>query len=139
MKRRRYYVNTNFVVDLWKGRSEATAFALSHRGELYTSKLLIREFSSIGAGWAARRICAEYDIQIVRLSKIWSNVKKAAFRAILESGAISPNTVLDYLHVYTAVYTGAEYFVTADAAACNRALRAGLCCINHRRGTELCP
>ncbi len=137
--RRSYYVNTNFVVDLKDGVREAIVFAQQHRGLLYTSKLTIREFAQKRLAWLAKRICTQYDIAIVKPRKVWSKVRKSAYQAVARVRASSPNTIADYLHVYTALYTGARYFVTADDAACNRALRAGLCCVNHRTGVVLCP
>ena len=137
--RRLYYVNTNFVVDLKDGVREAIVFARRHRGLLYTSKLAVKEFAAAGLGWLAKRVCTEHDILIVKPVKVWGNVRKSAYQAVARVGASSANTIADYLHIYTALYTGARYFVTADDAACNRALRAGLCCVNHRTGVVLCP
>ena len=137
--RRPYYVNTNFVVDLKDGVREAIVFAQQHRGLLYTSKLTIKEFARKRLAWLAKRVCAQYDIAIVKPRKARVRIRREAALAFAKAGGSSPNTFIDYLHVYTALYTGARYFVTADDATCNRALRAGLCCVNHRTGVLQCP
>ena len=60
----RYYVNTNFFVDLEEGRPGAVGFARRRRG-LCTSTLLVWEYREEGLGWLARRLAREYRIGIV--------------------------------------------------------------------------
>ena len=131
----RYYVNTNFFVDLEEGRPGAVGFARRRRG-LCTSTLLVWEYREEGLGWLARRLAREYRIGIV-----WVPVLRVA-RLVRER--IAPragwNTRLDYAHILVALSTpGIRTFVTSDRDTCRRALRHGLYCLNHRTGEEYAP
>ncbi|BEP17258.1 hypothetical protein PYJP_06100 [Pyrofollis japonicus] len=139
-KRRRrckYYVNTNFIVDLMRSNAAAVGFAKRRRGVMCSSSLVVAEFREIGRSSAARRAMAEHGVRLVKLRR--PTLRRLAKRVILEHPGLSVNSFLDYLHVYAARLMGVEYFVTSDRAACNRAIRAGLCCINYRSGEERCP
>ena len=117
-RRCRYYVNTNFVVNLMKGRREAVSFARRYRGALCTSSLALTEFREVGAAGAARRALQEHGVRVVKLGA--STLKRLAKRILREHPTIaSYNTFLDYMHVYIAQLLRAEYFVTSDRAACN--------------------
>ena len=134
----RYYVNTNFIVDLMMGKRAAVSFARRHRGALCTSSLALVELREVGAAGAAKRALREHGVRVVKLSA--STLKRLAKRVLREHPTItSYNTFLDYMHVYIARLLRADYFVTSDRAACNRAIRAGLCCIDPRGGGERCP
>jgi len=132
----RYYVNTNFFVDLEEDVNSAVTFARRHRG-LCTSSILIWEYREVGQGRLARRIARLYRIVVVRV-----NVRRA-FELALENLArpgSSYNTVLDYAHILVALNTpGVNTFVTGDEDSCRRALSLGLYCLNHRTGDEYAP
>ncbi|MEB3778774.1 MAG: hypothetical protein GSR85_00870 [Desulfurococcales archaeon] len=42
-------------------------------------------------------------------------------------------------HILAAKRLGARFFVTSDTASCNRAIKLGIKCINHRTGEEYAP
>ena len=131
----RYYVNTNFFVDLEEGRREAVEFARRRRG-LCTSTLLVWEYREEGLGWVARRLAREHGVRIV-----WVPVLRVA-RLVRERVAPNAgwNTRLDYAHILVALNTpGVQALVTSDNDTCRRAIRLGLYCINHRTGEEHAP
>ena len=137
-KRRRrckYYVNTNFFVDLEEGRKEAIEFAKKHRGNLCTSTLLIYEYRQYGLGYVARRLARRYEIHVYKVA-ILSMLERANS---LAGSRASSNTVFDYSHILAAKRIGAKAFVTADKRSCRRAIRLGFCCLNYRSGETLCP
>ena len=130
----RYYVNTNFFVDLEEGRREATSLARRRAG-LCTSNLVVWEYREAGLGWLARRLAREYGIAVV-----WAPILRAARLAERLAPRAGWNTKLDYAHIIIALSTpGVDTFVTSDAGACRRALRLGLYCLNHRTGEERAP
>ncbi len=132
----RYYVNTNFFVDLEEGKPEAVGFARRRRG-LCTSTILVWEYREEGLGWLARRLAGQHGIVIVRVNP--RRAFELAFRRLAPPGS-TLNTILDYAHILAAVSTPCvKTFVTGDRASCNRALRLGLYCINHRTGEEHAP
>lgn len=131
----RYYVNTNFFVDLEEGRPEALEFARRRRG-LCTSTILIWEYREVDQGWLARMLARRHGIGI-----IWVPVLQV-MEIVKETLAphAGRNTRLDYAHILVALNTpGIRTFVTSDRDSCNRALRLGLYCINHRTGEEYAP
>ncbi len=131
----RYYVNTNFFVDLEEDRPEAIAFARRRSG-LCTSTILLWEYREEGLGWLARRLARQHEIRI-----IWVPVLRIA-RLVKERVAPRAgwNTRLDYAHILVALNTpGVQMFVTSDQDTCRRALRLGLYCMNHRTGEERAP
>ena len=131
-KRRRrckYYVNTNFFVDLEEGRKEAIEFAKKHRGNLCTSTLLVAEYRAVGRGFVAKRLAKTYGIRVYKVKRS-KYVREA--RSLLGVDA-SPNTVIDAAHVLIARRLG-TVFVTSDKRACKRAIRLGVDCINYREG-----
>ncbi len=131
----RYYVNTNFFVDLEEGVPGALGFARARRG-LCTSSIILWEYREVGQAWLARRLAADHGIAIVRVPII--RAARAA-REVAPRGS-SWNTILDYAHILAALSTPRiDTFVTSDAQSCNRALRMGLYCINHRTGEERAP
>ena len=138
-KRCRYYVNTNFVVDLLEKRREAIVFAVRHRGTICSSRVLLHEFKGTGKLVDAKRILGSYGITVYKLGKRRAWVAARVEEAIAVLPRVGPNTLLDWIHIFAARALGAKYFVTADRAVCKRAIRAGLCCINYREGGEEYP
>ncbi|BES82752.1 hypothetical protein [Pyrodictium abyssi] len=138
-RRCRYYVNTNFFVDLEDSRREAIEFALRHRGMLCTSKLLIREYAAVNKQATARLLARSYGIRVYSVG-VLRLLKRA--KSLLQKwgvAALSDNTVVDVAHILAAKELGARYFVTSDSQACKKAIRLGLYCINHRTGEEYAP
>ena len=134
----RYYVNTNFFVDLEEGRRGALEFLRRRRG-VCTSRILVREYAAVGRQAVARRLAAMHGISIRKVPVL--RLLKAARRVLAEWGVREPgeNTLVDVAHILAALRLGARFFVTSDRAACNRAIRLGIKCINHRTGEEYAP
>jgi len=76
---------------------------------------------------------------VYKLGKRRRWVAARVAEALAASPHVGPNTLLDLVHIYAAKAIGARYFVTADRAACRRAIKAGLCCMEYREGRERCP
>jgi len=134
-KRCRYYVNTNFFVDLDEGKREAIELAKRNRGALCTSTVLVYEYRQYGIGYVAKRLARRYGIRVYKLA-VLTLLEEASSIA---GPSASANTVFDYAHILAAKRIGAKTFVTSDKASCRRAIRLGLCCLNHRSGETLCP
>ena len=134
-RRCRYYVNTNFFVDLGEKRREAVGFAKRNRGFICTSTVLVFEYRQHGKGYVARDVARRYGIRIYKVP-VLALLSEA--RELAGPGA-SSNTIFDYAHILAAIQLGIDYFVTSDKAACNKAISLGLCCINHRTGETRCP
>lgn len=100
---------------------------------------MLHEFKTSGRLAEAKRACRVYDIAVYKLGKKKSWIAARLEEVLARAPRISPNTLLDWVHIYAAKALGATHFVTADRAACRRAIRAGLCCINYREGWEWCP
>ncbi len=132
-------MNTNFVVDLLEARREALVFAEKLRGAMCTSTVLIHEFKGTGRLSDVKHTLERYGVAVYKLRKKKAWIAARVAEAISSAPRIGPNTLLDWIHVYAARALGAKYFVTADRAACRRAIRAGLCCVNYREGREECP
>jgi len=134
----RYYVNTNFFIDLEEGRSEALDF-LKRRQGVCTSRILIREYAAVGRQAAARRLARVHGIRVYRVPVL--RLLRMARMVLAEWGVDRPseNTVVDVAHILAAKRLGARFFVTSDRTSCNRAIRLGLTCINHRTGEEHAP
>ncbi|AEM38400.1 hypothetical protein Pyrfu_0529 [Pyrolobus fumarii 1A] len=130
----KYYVNTNFFVDLSEERSEAVSFARRNRGVICTSTVLVFEYRQYEKGFVARSIARRYDIRIYRVP-VLALLSEARD---LAGPHASINTIFDYAHILAAKMIGAEYMVTSDKGACNKAIELGLCCINHGSGGERC-
>ncbi|MCE4603304.1 MAG: hypothetical protein F7B18_08995 [Desulfurococcales archaeon] len=133
----RYYVNINFFVDLEGEKPEAVAFA--RRRGLCTSSVLLHEYRIAGKPPRALRLARAYGIRIYKVPVL--RLRRRARALLLEWGVKEPsdNTVYDVAHILAAKILGASYFVTADDAACRRAIRLGVSCINHRTGEEYAP
>lgn len=131
----RYYVNTNFFVDLEEGRAEAVGFARRRRG-LCTSYVLLHEYRAAGRASIALRLARTYNIRVYKVPVL--RLRKRARALLLEWGVEEPseNTVYDLAHILAAMMIGALYVVSADEATCRRAIGLGLHCINHRTGEE---
>jgi len=134
-RRCRYYVNTNFFVDLEEGRLEAVQFAERYRGYICTSSVLVYEYRQYGIGYVARRLARRYGIRVYKV-RVLALLDEASSIAGPNASA---NTVFDYAHILAARKLGAKTFVTSDKASCRRAIRLGLCCLDHREGREECP
>jgi len=130
-KRCRFYVNTNFFVDLEKGEPKAVAFARKHRGELCTSTLLVMEYRAVGKGYVAKRIAREFGIAIVKASRGIVSRALRVCREVLGIARPSPNTVIDVAHILMAKRLGAT-FVTADESSVSRARKLGVEALNYR-------
>ncbi|MEB3778773.1 MAG: hypothetical protein GSR85_00865 [Desulfurococcales archaeon] len=77
----RYYVNTNFFIDLEEERSEALEFLKRRRG-VYTSRILIREYAVVGKQAMARRLAMTHGIRVYRVPVL--RLLKAARRMLAE-------------------------------------------------------
>ena len=138
MRRCRYYVNTSFVIDLMEGHRAAVAFARRAKGELCSSKLLLVEFKGTGRVAAVKETLREYRVTVLRVSP--RRMLDEALETLTRMGLREPsdNTIFDTAHILTARLYSLT-FVTADDAACNRAIRLGVECINYRTGEHRAP
>lgn len=135
----RYYVNTNFFIDLEEGRRETIEFARRYQGRLCTSRILVREYAAVNRQGIARRLAELYGVAIYKVP-VSSLLERA--RRVLRSWGVerpSDSSVADVAHMLAARMLGASYFVTGDRRACRRAIRLGLSCINHRSGEYYAP
>ena len=135
-RRCRYYVNTNFFIDLEKGVPEAEAFATRHRGEVCTSTVLLREFRNVRRGYVARNLARRYGIGIVKVRSPSRLAKRALQEAV--SRGLSPSKLYDLMHIYVAKRLRAA-LVTADDWCCREAVKRGVACYNHREGKWYAP
>ena len=67
-----------------------------------------------------------------------SNLEMSEFveLSVRESGE---TTLVDASYILATLRLGAMFLATGDRAACNRAIRLGIKCINHRTGEEHAP
>ncbi len=134
-RRCRYYVNTNFFVDLELERPEALLFA-KRRRNICTSQVLVHEYRAVGKPSKALSLARSYGIRIYKVPVL--RLRRKARALLMEWGITRPseNTIYDVAHILAAKLLGASYFVTADDSACRKAIRLGIPCVNHRTGEE---
>ncbi len=132
----RYYVNTNFVVDLGRGGYHAMIFARRYRGLLCTSSILVYEFRRAGRGSWCRDLLRRHSISIIRVPVL--KYYRRALEVLRDLGVKRPseNTVFDTAHILVCLDHGLV-FVTSDKRSCNRAIRLGVECIMYREVVDL--
>ncbi len=118
----RYYVNTNFVIDLGKGDYSAIGFARRFHGFLCTSSILVYEFRRVGRGSWCRNLLRRYGIHVIRVPVL--RYYRRAIEVLRDMGVRRPseNTVFDTAHILVCRDHGLA-FVTSDKRSCNRAIR----------------
>ena len=133
LRRCKFLVNANFLIDLARNDSRALQIMGRFKGRVCTTDVVLSEFKG-GRRAEVKKVFEGLGGVVVNVpcKDVFLIYKNALFVADI-FGITSPNSFYDLVHIITAGLYGLE-FVTGDRRACKRASRLSVSCLYYKEG-----